>query len=173
VTLRSRLFASAEGRYKIDDSLYELVPQLEVISGFKVRCEMKRRSRTSTTYIEYANYRGRDKLVVSNLSSFGVGLKGSKPTFRPCFSRHVKTPLSPSPPPMSNSTSLRFILFVRVPSWSAVHPRDLHHVYVKDGGVAAHSLWADVSRLTHHGQRGHVNPHAVSCAQWRSVLWET
>lgn len=76
MTLRNRLFASAECRSKRGDSLYELVPQLEVISGFKVRCEMKRRSRILTTYTEYANYREQNKLVVSNLSQFGVGLKG-------------------------------------------------------------------------------------------------
>ena len=83
MTLRNRLFASAEDRYKIGDSLYELVPQLEVISGFKVRCEMKRRSRTLTTYTEYASYREQNKLVVSNLSSFGVRLKDrSQPSGR-------------------------------------------------------------------------------------------
>ena len=42
--------------YKTDDSLYELVPQLEVISGFRIRREMKRRSRSFTTHVEHANY---------------------------------------------------------------------------------------------------------------------
>ena len=55
--------------------LYEFVPQLEVISGFKVRCEMKHRSETLGTHIEYASYREQDKFVVSNLSPFGAGLK--------------------------------------------------------------------------------------------------
>ena len=75
MTLRDRLFASAEDKCIASDSLYELVPQLEVISGFKVRREMKRRSRTLRTYTEYANYRRQNKLAVSNLSSFGVGVK--------------------------------------------------------------------------------------------------
>ena len=75
MTLKNRLFASAVDERSVDDSLYELVPQLKVISGFKVRREMKK-SGTLTTYIEYANYQKQNELVISDLSSFGVGLKG-------------------------------------------------------------------------------------------------
>ena len=80
MTLKNRLLASAVDSCKVDDSLYELVPQLEVISGFKVRCEMKR-SGTLTTYIEYANYQKQNKSVVSNLSSFGRGQKDQNKLF--------------------------------------------------------------------------------------------
>ena len=78
MTLKNRLFASAVDRRRANDSLYELVPQLEIISGLKVRREIKG-SGTLTTHIEYANYQQQNKLVISNLSSFGVGLEGRDP----------------------------------------------------------------------------------------------
>jgi hypothetical protein len=78
---KNRSFVSADDRCKAGDLLYELVPQLGVISGSKVGREMKRRSGMLITYIEYPNYWKHTKLAVSELSPFGLGLKGQS---QPC-----------------------------------------------------------------------------------------